>query len=95
MHAGAVPAGAARARGIHSGGHRRHADADHDAGTGPVGATRVHAAGVADEHVRAHIGIGVDRFHDDVDERVDDNHDGARVVDHDDETVSRRARSAR
>ena len=94
MHARAVPVGAARARGIHAGGHRRPADAGHDAGTGPVGAARVRAASVVDEYARAHIGIGADRFHA-IDEHVDDNHDSARVVDHDDETVSRPARSAR
>jgi hypothetical protein len=87
VHARAVPVGAARARGFHAGGHRRPADAGHDAGTSPVGAARVHAAGVVDDHARAHIGIGAYRFHDD--EHVDDNHDSARVVDHDDETVSR------
>jgi len=83
VHAGAVPVGAARARGVHAGGHRRPADA-----------ARVHAASVVDEHARAHIGVGADRFHD-IDQHVDDKHDRARVVDHDDETVSRPARSAR
>jgi len=94
VHARAVPVGAARARGIHPGGHPRPADTGHDAGTGPVGAARVHAASVVDEHARAHIGVGADRFHD-IDQHVDDKHDRARVVDHDDETVSRPARSAR